>query len=119
MAVRNAFVFMAICVMAVFIAGCTLTESPEPVQSSDVIQTGPQDITKGAGCDSYSWYANVAAYCSSGTITVSAYLNGVLVNVVKLTKGQSYCFIRSNANQKLTLKLCWPASGGYYSLYYC
>jgi len=67
------------------------------------------------GCDNVSRYSNVRVDCTSGNITVKAYLDGAHVNTVSLSAGQFYNFLRSNSNQLLRLEICWSASGGYYT----
>ncbi|OJJ14209.1 hypothetical protein BKI52_43855 [marine bacterium AO1-C] len=68
-----------------------------------------------AGCDNVSRYSNVRVDCTSGSITVKAYLNGTHVNTVSLSAGQFYNFLRSSSSQLLKLEICWSASGGYYT----
>lgn len=73
-----------------------------------------------AGCvDVVQKQANLKVWCTSGNITVTAYLDGVFANQVNLSPSSTpYCFIRQNSSQTLKLDISY-CSGGYYQWTYC
>jgi hypothetical protein len=105
-------------VMLLFVMSCS--KENENVQSGKSV-TPPAVIKTDysvsyLGCDYYSGaWKSIVVTCTSGYVDVQA-TNATPSYNYRIYAPNSQRFTRTNLNLNMSINVCWPSSGGYYSL---